>query len=135
MEVTTGKARAKDRLGQRGDKEADASMLVRCRGGGTMSEVKEFWEWCGAEYLEKLGGFRFPDSSFYRLSQLTDFTDPIVLGLLFKWAVPKLVSVAGRFKAYLLLSGCLSDAILLDTKFEDKVYEAIQKVREEQCQK
>ena len=109
-----------------------------------MSEVKEFWEWCGAEYLEKLGGFRFPDSSFYRLSQLTDFTDPIVLGLLFKWAVPRTIKLLQDTRIWtqdLAMAHLFTEWLSIYWKprqepisIDDALYEAIQKVRKE-CQK
>ena len=92
-------------------------------------ELKEFWEWCGWNWQtekESLVGHR----------ATVKYIDPPPVNLdnLFRYAVPELVSVVGRFETYLLLSGCLSNAILLGKKFEDEVYEAIRKVRKE-CQK
>jgi len=65
----------------------------------TDEQVKELWEWCGAKFgLVSSGGawttgkgFTFPDGSQYYFQELLNFKDVRILGLLFKYAVPRLV--------------------------------------------
>jgi hypothetical protein len=83
----------------------------------TKEEIKEFWERCGAKYIDDYRGegFLFPDGLYYSLPELSFFNGIKMLGLLFKYAVPELkgfyqitfgkVAQTGRWAVELQLVG------------------------------
>ena len=107
----------------------------------TVEQIKKFWEYFGLKYSLDQDVYRvtFPDGDYLNFGHDADmrpsdvqYWDDIEPGIdlnnLFRWAVPKLVEKIGKHRAHLLLSGCLSGAILLEKIFEGEVFQAINKV-------
>lgn len=62
----------------------------------TEEQIMRLWEWCGLRYNRDFNAYSFPDGSVYAIDTLTDFTNPVILGLLFKWAVPQTIELIGN---------------------------------------
>ena len=111
-------------------------------------ELKEFWEWCGFERYRYQGNertlmrWKYPDGSRNYVTPNLDLNN------LFKWAVPKLrpevirlVPITGIKEVgdYGLRWGCIltpegwgDNVSVISDSPAQALYEAIQKVREEQ---
>lgn len=118
----------------------------------TQKQIKKVWEWCGLcmhELRSKdeldFNSFKLPDgrqlwnSGHYLYcvkcgyaSNSCFIVPELDLNNLFWWVVPRLVDTIGKHKAYLLLSGCLSSAILTGKELELGIFWAVQQVMEEE---
>jgi hypothetical protein len=109
----------------------------------TQEIIRELWEWCGWKVRPNLPSIIYgndatwvsPEKGKYSREIFSETLPPIDLNNLFKWAVPALIKKIGKHRAYLLLSGCLSDSILLGKKLEDEIFLIICKVIKEEKMK
>ena len=96
----------------------------------TKEQIRKFWEWYGFKWDGRRDAFCFtaPDGKTFSATELRNFGSLKVLGILFKYAVPK----AKKVDRYDLLHGWVNDITLRSEDPALALYWALDQVRKEE---